>query len=392
MRKLTTLVCCLGIASSAFGQAHVFTKANGPQNPSGIDTIYGTVLSSVPQVPDGQWHTWDLSSVIIASYRYYAQYSVASGFANATHANQAYVENMGMTYVTNFMFSIDNSSIKTHGERLARQAFSLGAQSGNPNDSLVIEAQDVTYSAPQVQMPYPATMGTKWNATSNAVYNMRITMTLPAPLPPLNNAPAQRRSIINSTSEVIGWGRLSIKRLDGKPSGTKHVLLVKSTVSTQDSFYVNGSPAPAQLLQAAGLQQGQTQVVYQKSFYREYEMMPMANITYEDASFDDSKKKDINLHAQRLPYPDGVADVDGGLMAEIYPNPSNGIFTVQIPESGNSQWSYSVTDMTGKLVTQGRLNSSKTLVSLQSAVASGSYIVTILQDGTAVSGHKLVIQ
>ncbi len=388
MKKLFTLfIACLGLATTAYSQAHVFTKANGPANPTGIDTIYGTVLSSVPTVPDGQWHTWDLSTVILASYRYYAQFSTAGGFANATHANQAYIENMGMSYVTNFMFSIDNSGIKTHGERLARQAFPLGSQTGNPNDSLVIKAQDVVYSAPQVQMPYPATMGTKWNATSKAVFNMELTA-----LPIYNKAQTERRSTINSTSEVIGWGNLKIKRLDGKPSGSKHVLLVKSTITTQDSFFLNGSLAPAPILQMAGLQQGQTQVVYQKSFYREYEMMPMANITYEDATFADNKKKDVNFHAQRLPYPDNVEDIDGGQMAEIYPNPTNGIFTVHIPETGKSEWSYNVTDMTGKLVTKGQLNSSKTLVSLQGTVAPGSYIVTILQDGTAISGQKLVIQ
>lgn len=388
MRKLFTLfIACLGLATTAYSQAHVFTKANGPANPTGIDTIYGTVLSSVPTVPDGQWHTWDLSSVIIASYRYYAQFSTASGFANATHSNRAYVENLGMTYITNFMFSIDNSGIKTHGERIARQAYPLGAQTMNPNDSLVIVAQDVVYSAPQVQMPYPATMGTKWNATSTASVNMELTVS-----PLYNKAPTQRKSVINSTSEVIGWGNLKIKRLDGKPSGSKHVLLVKSTITTQDSFFLNGSPAPAQLLQMVGLQQGQTQVVYQKSFYREYEMMPMANITYEDATFADNKKKDVNFHCQRLPYPDNVEEVDGGFTAEIYPNPSNGIFTVYIPESGDSKWSYTVTDVTGKLVTQGQVSNSKTLVSLQGVVAPGSYIVTILQDGSAVSGQKLVIQ
>ncbi len=387
MRKLFTLLACIGISSAALGQAHVFTYANGPQNPTGIDTIYGTVLSSVPAVPDGQFWTWDLSSVIIASYKYYAQFGTASGFTGATHYNRAYVENQGMSYVTNFMFSVDNSGIKTHGERIARQAYPLGGQTGNPNDSLVIVAQDVVYSAPQVQMPYPATMGTKWNSTSKATFDMKITVS-----PLINNASAQRKSTINSTCEVIGWGRLSIKRLDGRPSGTRHVLLVKSTITTQDSFFVNGAPAPAQLLQMANLQQGQTEVVYQKSFYREYEMMPMANITYEDATFADNKKKDVNFHAQRLPFPDNVEKVDGGLVAEIYPNPTNGIFTVNIPEAGNSKWAYSVTDMTGRKVTENVLNNGKTLVSLQGTVAPGSYIITILQDGNAVSGQKLVVQ
>lgn len=393
MRKLfTPFIAGICLAASAYGQPHVFTYATAPKNPSGTDTIYGTVLASVPQVPDAQWHSWDLSQIIIASYRYYAQFGVAASFTNATHYNRAYVTNQGMTYVTDFMFSVDNSGIKTHGERLARQAFSLGAQSGNPNDSLVILAQDVMYSAPQVQIPYPATIGTKWNATSNSAVNMTISYTLPSPLPPLSKAPAQRKSIINSTSEVVGWGSIKIKRLDGKPSGSKPVLLVKSTISTTDSIYLNGQPADPMLLAAVGIQQGQTRIVYQKSFYREYEVMPIANITYEDATFADNKKKDVNLHSQRLPYPDNVEEVGDELVAEIYPNPSNGVFTVHIPEPGNSKWSYTVTDVTGKLLTKGNLVNNKTLVSLQGMVANGSYIVTILQDGTAVSGRKLVIQ
>lgn len=397
MKNLFTIVCLSALSSAAIAQApHVFTKANGPQNPVGTDTVYGVTLSQVPSsIPDAQNHIWDFSNVGTASYKYYAVFAAATGVGSATHSNLAYVDIApGMKYQTKLMFAVEANGIKTYGERLARQAFSLGAQSGNPADSLVVLQQDVTYTAPQVQMPYPATIGTKWNSTSKSITNLTISYTPPSPLPPMTNQPAQRKSTITSTCEVVGWGAVRVKRLDGKSSGAASVLQVKSTVSTQDSLFINGSPAPAALLTAAGLTQGETRIVYQKSYYRQYEMLPVVNITYSDATF--TTRDDFNVHAQRLNYPDNINDVDNVPIAEIFPNPSNGIFSVKLPEGGDGAWSYTVTDMTGKKIAAGVLNlgntNTQTTVSLAGIVTPGTYIVTVSNDGAAVSGQKIMIQ
>lgn len=395
MKKTFILLSTLAVSATMYAQApHVFTAANGPKNPVGIDTVYGTQLSSVAATPDAQYHIWDLGQMIIGSYRYYAQFGTIAGFASATHVNKAYVDIApGIKYETNLAFAIESTGIKTYGERLTRQAFSLAAQSGVPTDSIVILAQDVIYSAPQVQMPYPATIGTKWNSTSKSTTNLTITYTPGAPLPGINNQPAQRKTTTTSTAEVVGWGFLKVKRLDGKSSGIRSVLQVKNTISTTDSLFINGAPAPAILLQAAGLTQGETRIVYQKSYYREYEMLPMLNITYEEATF--TTRKDVNVHTQRLPYPDGVNDVTNVAMAEIFPNPSNGTFTVRVPESTPGAWAYQVTDITGKTVATGSLTLSsnkEAQVTLNSTVTPGTYIVTVQHDGTAVSGHKITIQ
>src|SRR5690606_5744620 len=204
-----------------------------------------------------------------------------------------------------------------------------------------------------------------------------------------------RKSITTSTSEVVGWGHVRIERpSDGKPCGAEAVLLVKTTLSVKDSIYMNGTPAPAQLLQLVGFTQGQTSTVYQKSFYRMSEMMPFVNITFTDATF--TQMQDVNMHPQRLRYPDNIKDVAAIEMAEIFPNPGNGVFSVRLPGAPKGEWAYTITDVTGRVVTTGALNlgsgQSESKVSVQGKVAPGTYILNVEKDGELVSGHKLVIQ
>jgi hypothetical protein len=220
MKNLFTLLCASALSLSASAQSPlVLDINNAPTNHIGKDTMYGTVINSVPTITECQYCIWDLGQVTLGSYRYSADFTVATGFPKAQLSNLLHVENGPMKYETNLMFAVEASGINTYGERLKRQAFSLLAQTGNSGDSLIIEAQDVTYSAPQVQIKYPATMGSKWNSTSLSTTNLRLTF-----LPIINNQPAERKSITTTTSEVVGWGSMRIKRLDGKVSGSKPVL------------------------------------------------------------------------------------------------------------------------------------------------------------------------
>jgi hypothetical protein len=386
MKKIFTLGL-LALSAGAYSQPHVFTYATAPKNHVGIDTVYGTVLGTVPPTNDAHFALWDLSALVIANYEYYAVFAAETGFANATHSNLAYVDIApGKKYQTKLMFAVKNDGIKTYGERIPAQSFSLAAETGNAGDKIDIPEQDVVYSAPQVQLPYPVTIYDKWSSTSNSATDIKVTVS-----PLYNNANGQRKSIITSNNEVVGWGSIRVKRLDGKSSGTKPVLQVKTTLSTKDSLFINGSPVSQMILDQVGLQQGETRIVYQTSFYREYEMLPIVNVTYSDATF--TTREDVNVHAQRLPYPDGIDDIEGAVIAEIYPNPNNGAFSVRVDEA-IGKWSYTVADMTGRVVANGSLdfNGRQANVSLNGAVTAGNYIVTVQQDGVAVSGLKMTIQ
>lgn len=328
---------------------------------------------------------WDLSAMALANYEYYAVFSTESGFPNATHSNSAYIEiEAGIKYQSKFMYAVESSGIKTYGERIPNQTFSLTDITGGSGDKVEISAQDIVYSAPQVQLPYPATIGTKWSSTSNSKMNMKLTISLVG----YNNADAERKTITTTTNEVVGYGMMRVKRLDGKASGSKPVLMVKTTIAFKDSLLVNGASPNALLLQAIGFQQGQVSSVYQHSFYREQEMLPMVNVRYEDATF--SKREDVNVHSQRLPWPDGVDRIDA-VVAEIFPNPSNGTFTVRVDE-GKGKWAYSVADVTGKVISTSALNLNGNKATVALNVAPGTYIITVQNDGVAVSGQKIVVQ
>lgn len=387
MKNLFTLFCITAVVLSANAQK-VFDYSNGPKNPNGTDLIYGVVLTSIDpaKIVEAEDHHWDLSDMVLSTYVYSSVWAPESVFAGATHSNVAYIDIApGVSYETNLMVSIDNSGIKTVGERLARQAFQVGS---NFSDSIVVLAQDVTYATPQIRMPYPATMGTKWNATTTAAYDLSITFN-----PLYNNTPGQRKTIITSTHEVVGHGVMNVKRTDGKPAGMRRVLMVKNTVTTVDSFFINGNPAPPQLLAQAGIQQGETNTVYQRTFWRQYEVMPLLNVTYETAAF--ATIKDVNVHSQRLPWPDNVEDVVVDDEVNIFPNPCNGTFTISMPGIEKGEYTYSVVDGAGRTVQTGVLDmhvdNGQVELSLNEA-APGNYFIQMTNDDVVLKAKKIVVQ
>lgn len=84
----------------------------------------------------------------------------------------------------------------------------------------------------------------------------------------------------------------------------------------------------------------------------------------------------------------GVSEVTNGTAFSLYPNPANGFFTIELPESGSL---VTITDLLGNVVYNEReLNSGKNQVDLNNA-AAGVYLVKVTS-GNAVSVSRLVIR
>lgn len=387
-KHLPSILCSMLLASSAIAQTPIGLYPGAvPATLNRTDVMSNILLNaSVPNLAPATNANWDFTSVTYNPLTTNLKYAPVTGFPNATMSNLViYNINPTQHYETNLMFAVTNAGNMLYGERLTRQAFSLNTS--NVLDSLVILAQDVNYDVPQKLLVFPTTMGSNWTSSSKSTTNMTITYN-----PLATNAPAQRRSVMASNYKVVGWGNIKAKYPNGVISANMGVLQIESTVSSTDSFYVNGSPAPAVLLSQIGLSQGQTNYVYQRNFYRQYELTPLVSATYTDNTF--SQLKDLNLNRERFKiFEDGVNEVNNNKNINIYPNPVvNKTFSVKIADAKAGSWTYEIVNMEGKKIANGALTVSgnAALVQMPAGATNGFYYVTISCNGVVEAIKPIV--
>lgn len=80
---------------------------------------------------------------------------------------------------------------------------------------------------------------------------------------------------------------------------------------------------------------------------------------------------------------------------EIFPNPSNGIFTINNEQLTNSNYQLTISDLTGKIIFNSKYqnfnNSTIDLTSDRSPLQKGIYMLTIKTE-TDIYTKKLIIQ
>ena len=162
------------------------------------------------------------------------------------------------------------------------------------------------------------TSTTRTGRTKRVVTSSNITVQSYA----LNQAPLLYVQRITTLDSVVGWGTLRIP-VAGNPSGSAPipVLLERRSFVEQDSFYLNGQPAPAALLNALGQTQGVTSSTYRQRFFRQNAAQPVLNIAYADsryatptgAAYSDEQSIPLGTQAARTV-------TGGGLLA--WPNPA----------------------------------------------------------------------
>ncbi|MBL0343608.1 MAG: T9SS type A sorting domain-containing protein [Bacteroidetes bacterium] len=64
------------------------------------------------------------------------------------------------------------------------------------------------------------------------------------------------------------------------------------------------------------------------------------------------------------------------MMVTIYPNPSNGLFTISTLTLNSKPIVYLVSDVTGKIIKQGEFNSGSHILDLEK-IASGVYVLNL---------------
>jgi hypothetical protein len=385
MKKLLLITSC-SLALSAQAQI-TLDQSNAPTTVSGIDTLFNANIdNTVPSVAAATNARWDFSRVTYNAGKQYNKYTAASGFPSAQYSNEIEYElEPGTKYKSHLMFAVGAQGIVNYGEQLKRQAFNIGG----PNDSLIVLPQNVTFTSPQTILPYPATMGTKWQASFSGTTDMIIKY----PAFALND-PAQRKVIYTTNNEVVGWGLIWVAMKDGRSCGSTPVLQVQTSLKTIDSFYLNGKPADPFLLSQFDLKQGEVREVFQRNFYRAGEVTPIVSITFTDKNF--TTVQDINIHRQRLKDPTSVKDVIAAAGVSLYPNPAKDVVSVSFKNAQSGNVQYEIVNMSGQKVANGSFDAkagqSAYSINLPSDIATGIYFMNLNKNNERIGSEMFYIE
>ncbi len=298
---------------------------------------------------------WNLSTVTYdtSSMWYYDK----GNFSNPALPSATFYDSLSYTVSGPLSYGVRQAGALTaggfvfYGQSVTRQAFSIAPLSGGANDSMVFQQQNIIFTSPENRIKFPATMGSTWNSSFDFATNFNLTIAAFG----LNNTPCQRKAHYTRNDAVVGWGKMIVKDSAGNPTMPMNVLMVKTAVTSTDSFFVGGLPAPVQLLTAFGLSQGQTTSRYTYEYYRAGELMPLVQATYRDSSFAANKMEYMDVHKNRLS-PQSVSDLNSENGISAYPNPvRNQTIHLQVADKSLAQLNYQLININGQVMAKGSL-------------------------------------
>jgi len=244
----------------------------------------------------------------------------------------------------------DKESYHGLGTHFERQAFPLQALTGNTNDSLIIDEQDVQ-ELNQIFEKYTVTYLTSFNSHSISKTNFHLSIAAFG----LDHVPGQFVQHTYDSRKVVGFGKVRVPA-DNGPSDFINALLQKLSVLKIDSVYLAGHPAPPALLAAFGVTQGETtRSFYQYRFYHKGTDAYVINFSM-DPTF--STITGLNYDTKHL---DTDADNiiasstndnlrSNNFSVKVYPNPSPDEFTINLTSKLAGQTIVTVFDLSGRQI------------------------------------------
>jgi hypothetical protein len=364
----------------------------------GPDTllISDAVITNPPLLPGSAGFYKDMSGFTQAN-NVSVDYRVAGTGTNQWADSEALSFGSYIGYKANYESSILASGYIQSGIHISRSAVGLlnaGLTGAQPTDSIVVNGQDIIFASPRKRLVLPATFKSSW--TSNYVFDFNFTLTFI--LASYNHAPGVVRSFVIEKDSVIGYGKIQVRTKDGLNSNPTDVLQVQSTVSTRDSFYLNGTPmTPSQLalFQGAGNQfttQGQTTLQNDVYYYRSGELTPALHVTFDSTnSYPRSAESQATRMAEFIPETEYTRTLN------VYPNPvTNHTIIVSGTPANYGNWGYELQNVTGQIVTKGAVllsaNNTKTSIGLANTIAPGTYFLHLYNSTAQQTIRTLTIK
>lgn len=320
---LASLLALLAGPLAASAQSAITLTSGTFPAAAGTLERYQDARPPATATPTGANRTWDYRSLVPQGGPYtIANLAVPAGspFANAQWARPRTADLGNFSYAFTSYYALGSTGRLGLGRTVVRQPASLAPLTGGANDSVVVNRQTIPFTtatgAPYRDIPLPLTAGSREVGT----LRFATTGTLTIAAVGLNKAPFRIVQRTTQVDSVAGWGTVRVP-VAGSSSGSAAlaVLQVRERVVQQDSMYLNGSPAPAALLAALGLKQGQMRVYYSDMFFRNNSAQPVLDLYYDSRLFGVPVAADYSTESTLLA--SRLAAAAAGLA--FVPNPSS---------------------------------------------------------------------
>lgn len=276
--------CLLAGSGAALAQTPItITAAQFTATAATINSYQPAALTGVAAPQYGANQTWDyrtLTPLGAVVQNTYAAAGTTPPFAGSVRTYPFTLPLGAFSVVATGYEGFDALGFNQLGSVVQAQSFPLTAITGGPSDALSIPAQNIVVNT--LRVPLPLTSTTRVTRTNRVLNNSLLTVQLLG----LSQAPFRYVQRITTVDSVAGWGTVRIP-VAGRTTGSAPIptLLVQRRTIQQDSFYLNGQPAPAVILTALGQTQGGISRGYNQYFYRQNAAQYVLGFSYASNSF-----------------------------------------------------------------------------------------------------------
>ena len=88
-------------------------------------------------------------------------------------------------------------------------------------------------------------------------------------------------------------------------------------------------------------------------------------------------------------YSVGIEEAPADISLSTFPNPTQGLLTLEFDDYANQAMDYQIVDLHGKIMLTERINSAHTQIDL-SAFVQGTYFIKVIKDAKSVKTYKII--
>jgi hypothetical protein len=351
----------------------ILNQSNTSFNPGPIKATGADTTGFKLPLP-GENRVWDFSDIGNSGSSAWGYITPENAdFSSATFAdtNSSSILIPGRYYHYDSYYETSENGANSLGYEVFLQKYGIGSLTGNALDSCNFPRQVWKYSTPSYLLKFPSTMSTSFHTNTRSAVNFLLSIKAYS----LKNVPCQKVTNNVRHDTIIGWGKMRVPTING-PSLAYDVLMLKRSVVSKDSFYMNGIPAPAALLNAFGLTQGQTTITNRYIFWRENARYSLMLINFGSNNF--TQASSIYYDGEAKSDPDQINE-NFKEMISIFPNPSQGEFYIDAGSFTDKQFDIMIFNSMGQTVySESSVTAGNDLIRINNSnIKKGTYFIRV---------------